>query len=663
MAEVTTEQSAESLAKKELDAKKAAEAERIKKKQEEKRAKDAAKKEAEKAEAEAKKAEKAKIKASAAAAAKEQLVTSAKESSGPEAYPWNAPGPKRLKKMERRRAELIKLEYNNDPKLREEWTQLLIARNAAEEEEEEEKENKTEDSGAAKESDVASGREPPPLSPEEKASHDNAEEEKKKKAAATKSGGLFGWFSSKSQEEEDEEEEVPEHDLDENGNPLTRLELLRRQSKRQKQQKRKAALDAKRKKTGGTPKIEAASQEPQGSKPVVEEPSAASEPSPSAADSAETENQAVESDTEDEAPEIPKSEPTQAFGDSDSSDDEEQSKSKPSALTLEPKELGSGNDSNEETNDEVTEASDSGSGITSEVAKELLNAIAELRADRDSLKSEVSDLRRELGQVKAELGRMKMGGAAGAGPSSSAASAVYGWYQSEVASPRDYYLKLTQRRVELQDRARPGIQDPTQKELWSTEWAALNAEIDVVGLQMNQLGLQPAGVGGPIDDKPATPATADVLAGDVSYHTIVAFGGRVGTLDAVGFVERFDVSQKTWVPLAPLPTVRFGLSCSTLHGYGYLVGGKQQWRFGVSETCTLTPLSFAGSAASGGSLNTVERYDLATNRWEHVASCSTTRAGLATSILNDHLYAVGGASDQLFGSVRTLSVSLFRKTV
>lgn len=81
----------------------------------------------------------------------------------------------------------------------------------------------------------------------------------------------------------------------------------------------------------------------------------------------------------------------------------------------------------------------------------------------------------------------------------------------------------------------------------------------------------------------------------------------------------------------------------------------------VIETSIVSRLTFhylcvSGSAASGGSLNTVERYDVATNRWEHVASCSTTRAGLATAVLNDHLYAAGGASDQLFGSVRSAHI-------
>ena len=32
------------------------------------------------------------------------------------------------------------------------------------------------------------------------------------------------------------------------------------------------------------------------------------------------------------------------------------------------------------------------------------------------------------------------------------------------------------------------------------------------------------------------------LAGDISYHTTIAFGGRVGTLDAVGYVQLLSVS-------------------------------------------------------------------------------------------------------------------------
>jgi hypothetical protein len=227
-----------------------------------------------------------------------------------------------------------------------------------------------------------------------------------------------------------------------------------------------------------------------------------------------------------------------------------------------------------ETEEEEESAEVGGAQISSRLAKELLRAIAELRADRDSLRSDVSGLRRELSQVKAELGRMKVGASVGTGSTSSGASAVYAWYQSEVKSPRDYYLKLTERRVELQDRARPGIQDPTQKEMWSTEWEALNSELDAVGLQVNQHGLQQSSSNSKAASSDALASKGNTLAGDVAYHTIVAFGGRVGTLDAVGYVERFDVQQKSWVPLAPLPTVRFGLACSTLHGYGYLVGGE-----------------------------------------------------------------------------------------
>jgi hypothetical protein len=155
------------------------------------------------------------------------------------------------------------------------------------------------------------------------------------------------------------------------------------------------------------------------------------------------------------------------------------------------------------------------------------------------------------------------------------------------------------------------------------------------------------------------------------------------TLVTNRYVERFDPKERLWLPLAPLPTVRFGLACSTLHGYGYLVGGTSSLvalyshartptcistrvfelvcalsdELADSHACHALRFNITGSSASGGSLSTVERYDMGTNRWEQVASCSTTRAGLATAVLDDQLYAAGGASDQLFGSVRLLQAS------
>ena len=116
---------------------------------------------------------------------------------------------------------------------------------------------------------------------------------------------------------------------------------------------------------------------------------------------------------------------------------------------------------------------------------------------------------------------------------------------------------------------------------------------------------------------------------------------------------RYDVDSKTWISLAPLPTERFGIAAGTLLGYVYVVAGSGI-EVGAKPTGALS-LQAGGAAGAGAknvcSLNLVERYDPVANKWEEVAKCSATRAGLAAAVLNEHLYVVGGASDALFGSV------------
>lgn len=61
------------------------------------------------------------------------------------------------------------------------------------------------------------------------------------------------------------------------------------------------------------------------------------------------------------------------------------------------------------------------------------------------------------------------------------------------------------------------------------------------------------------------------------------------------YVERFDPKDRLWLPLAPLPTVRFGLACSTLHGYGYLVGGTSMLSIPALSLCMCVSMSLEPS--------------------------------------------------------------------
>ena len=86
-----------------------------------------------------------------------------------------------------------------------------------------------------------------------------------------------------------------------------------------------------------------------------------------------------------------------------------------------------------------------------------------------------------------------------------------------------FYAKLSDRKIELQKQAQPGIQDPDQKDAWQKEWTILSSELDSVSAKL-------AEGNGPNDG--TVSAAGDMLglaaASQVSFSLLV-FGGRVGT--------------------------------------------------------------------------------------------------------------------------------------
>eukprot|EP00041_Stephanoeca_diplocostata_P029507 m.872442 g.872442 ORF g.872442 m.872442 type:complete len:1181 (-) comp23571_c0_seq6:1705-5247(-) len=500
---------------------------------------------------------------------------------------------------------------------------------------------------------------------------------KKKK----ESSGFFSWFGGAKEESDDED--VPDHDLDASGKPLSRIEQLKRQNKRLKQAKRRAA-SAKATIVSAPTEPGAAAAVAQGSNqlvlPAEDEKSGDTPSSPP-----------TQSPAEPEVVQFPSVARSDRNSSDDSSEDEQGSifgaaGARPRPAAGQQQASGSSLAKGAAAG-AFRDSSTAGTvEVGADVVKEIFAALSSLRSDRDELTTEVRALRQELGAVKAELGRMMSHGSMhGARSSGGGAAAVFAWHMYASETPDVYYRKLNERKTALQERARPGIHDPSEKEMWATEWRMLGAELARVSDELSGGGSGKGddGVGGDHDvthgsgqggtshpytqlgadgsNSPPSELTGSVTtsntmrkalqvhkhrnsqrghssvsgaagkaAGGRTGDTIVSFGGRIGTLDPVGYVERYDDASKMWLPLAPLPTVRFGQGTSSLHGYFYVV---------------------AGSGATGSSLNVVERYDIATNKWEQVANCSTTRAGLGTAVVHDQLYAIGGASDALFGSV------------
>jgi N-acetylneuraminic acid mutarotase len=112
----------------------------------------------------------------------------------------------------------------------------------------------------------------------------------------------------------------------------------------------------------------------------------------------------------------------------------------------------------------------------------------------------------------------------------------------------------------------------------------------------------------------------------VVHGKIYAIGGRVGTWNqgpAFSIVEEYDPVADTWTEKTDMPTARWGLSTSVVHGKIYAIGGSQD---------------------ESTALSTVEEYDPVTDTWTKKASMPTARWYLSTNAVNGKIYVVGGAT-------------------
>jgi N-acetylneuraminic acid mutarotase len=112
---------------------------------------------------------------------------------------------------------------------------------------------------------------------------------------------------------------------------------------------------------------------------------------------------------------------------------------------------------------------------------------------------------------------------------------------------------------------------------------------------------------------------------------------------ALATVEMYDPQTDTWTRKADMPTARGGLSCSAAQGRIYAIGGRN----------------------SSAIFATVEEYDPATDTWAKRADMGssdpqspTRRFSLATSMVNDRIYAIGGCLTLQVPPMSTLAVTL-----
>jgi len=97
-----------------------------------------------------------------------------------------------------------------------------------------------------------------------------------------------------------------------------------------------------------------------------------------------------------------------------------------------------------------------------------------------------------------------------------------------------------------------------------------------------------------------------------------------GTTTALNTVEAYNSALSSWstpTTPAPMPTARWGMTCSVLNGLIYVMGG---WNDSV------------------GFMNTVEVYNPATNTWVSEEPMLTARYQLASSATSSQIYAIGG---------------------
>ena len=118
---------------------------------------------------------------------------------------------------------------------------------------------------------------------------------------------------------------------------------------------------------------------------------------------------------------------------------------------------------------------------------------------------------------------------------------------------------------------------------------------------------------------------AGIGVGVIDGKIYVIGGWRNGGV-SLSTVEEYDPTTDTWTKKADMPTARGYLSAGVVNGKIYAIGGN------------------LGAIANWINLSTVEEYDPTTDTWTKKADMPTARDNLSVSVVNEKIYAIGGAT-------------------
>jgi N-acetylneuraminic acid mutarotase len=123
-----------------------------------------------------------------------------------------------------------------------------------------------------------------------------------------------------------------------------------------------------------------------------------------------------------------------------------------------------------------------------------------------------------------------------------------------------------------------------------------------------------------------------MLSASVVHGKIYAIGGRTSEPDNVRFstVEEYDPTTDTWIRKADMPTARDNFATSVVSGRIYAIGGTR------------------------GGWSTAEEYDPSTDTWTRKADMPTPRRSLATCTVDGKIYAIGGSPQGNLSGLKTV---------
>jgi hypothetical protein len=125
------------------------------------------------------------------------------------------------------------------------------------------------------------------------------------------------------------------------------------------------------------------------------------------------------------------------------------------------------------------------------------------------------------------------------------------------------------------------------------------------------------------------PGTSSEGAGTAHGGLFYTVGGRVAGPGSAPRADlwSYDPASDTWnAALATMPTARAGLAIAVIGDSIYAIGGRTN----------------TGGPCSGGPLDAVERYDVASDTWTPVAPLLAARSDLAAAAVGGKIYVFGG---------------------